>query len=226
MTHLLDMDIVLVILTTIIFLGSSRIEFCIRLVTFQGIMLGIIPIIIPNIPDGDAGYIILMAIITISIKGVILPWLLFRAWREANVSREVEPYVGFGASLIIGVVLLGISFFLSSRLQLPLTSPSKLIVPLAFLNFFAGIFAIASRRKALTQVLGYLILENGIYIFGITFVHNQPLLVEMGVLLDLLVGVFIMGITIFNINREFEHIDTDRLNMLKDAHYHSGENFQ
>ena len=75
---------------------------------------------------------------------------------------------------------------------------------------------IVSRRKALTQVLGYLVMENGIYAFGVGLVPGTPVLVELGILLDVLVAVFVMGITIFHINREFEHLDTSRLTTLSD----------
>ncbi len=73
-----------------------------------------------------------------------------------------------------------------------------------------------SRSKAVTQVLGYLVLENGIYCFGLGAAPRSPALVEMGILLDVFVAVFVMGITIYHINREFDHIDTDQLISLKD----------
>jgi len=100
---------------------------------------------------------------------------------------------------------------------LPHEPTSSLAMATSFFCVFSGLFLITSRRKAITQVLGYLSLENGIYVFGIVFVRHQPLLVEMGVLLDLIVGVFVMGIAIFHISREFDHIDVDRLNELKDV---------
>jgi len=90
------------------------------------------------------------------------------------------------------------------------------VVPLAFFTILAGLFLIVSRRTALTQVQGYLVLENGVYAFGVAMAQEAPLSVELGILLDIFVGVFIMGIIIFHISREFDHIDTDRLTALKD----------
>ena len=81
---------------------------------------------------------------------------------------------------------------------------------------YGRIAAIVSRRKAIMQTLGYLAMENGIYAFGLAFAVEEPLLVEMGVLLDVFVAVFVMGIAIHHISREFDHIDTDRLSALKD----------
>jgi hydrogenase-4 component E len=78
-----------------------------------------------------------------------------------------------------------------------------------------GFLVLVSRRKALTQVIGYLVIENGVYVFGQSVAAQMPFLVELGILLDLLVGVFVMGIVIHQINREFDHIDVDQLNLLK-----------
>ncbi len=90
------------------------------------------------------------------------------------------------------------------------------MIPGALFTILSGLFLIISRRKALTQVIGYLVLENGIYAFGAALAVEEPLVVEMGVLLDVFVAVFVMGITIHHISRDFDHIDTDRLSLLKD----------
>ena len=91
-----------------------------------------------------------------------------------------------------------------------------MLLPGALFTILTGLLIIVSRRKALTQVVGYLAMENGVYAFGAALAVEEPLLVEMGVLLDVFVAVFVMGITIYQINREFDHIDTDRLSELKD----------
>lgn len=89
------------------------------------------------------------------------------------------------------------------------------MIAVSLFSIMVGLFMIVARRLAITQVLGYLAMENGIYTFGLAFAEKEPLLVEMGILLDVFVGVFIMGIMIYHINREFDHIDTDRLSELK-----------
>jgi hydrogenase-4 component E len=90
-------------------------------------------------------------------------------------------------------------------------------VPVAISTVIVGLLVLTTRNKALTQVVGYLILENGIYIFGLSQAERVPFLVELGVLLDIFVGVFIMGIVVFHINREFDSLDSTRLSQLKDT---------
>jgi hydrogenase-4 component E len=93
---------------------------------------------------------------------------------------------------------------------------TKFLVPVALFTTMVGLLVIVGRKKAVMQALGYLVMENGIYAFGLAFAVEEPLLVEMGVLLDVFVAVFVMGIAIHHISREFDHIDTDRLSALKD----------
>ena len=210
----IDAVLVAVVLMNLLVLGSSRLATCIRCVAVQGILLGVMTFVAHE-GTGTLRTAIL-GIASIGVKGIAFPLLLFRALREAEVRREIEPYVGYNLSILIGLAMLAFSLWLSGRLPLPQTPVSSLIVPVALFTSLSGLFVIVSRKKALTQVLGYLVLENGIYAFGVGLVQSTPMLVELGVLLDVFVAVFVMGITIFHINREFDHIDTDRMALLKD----------
>ena len=89
-------------------------------------------------------------------------------------------------------------------------------MPYSLATLIIGFIVLTTRRKAITQVVGYLMLENGIYLFGLTQTESVPFLLELGVLLDVFVGVFIMGIVVFHINREFDSIDSARLTELSD----------
>lgn len=210
MTNLI---LVLVVLTNLKLLGSSRLGASIRVVALQGVVLGLLPIL-AYLQDLSVHFV-LLAIGTITLKGIVFPWLLFRAVREAEVAREIEPYVGYVASLVAGVLALGVSFWMCTRLTMPTNIASPWLAPVALFSIFAGLFLIVARKRALNQVLGFLVLENGIYTFGIGIVAETPFLVELGVLLDVFVAVFVMGIAVYHINREFDHIETDRLDRLK-----------
>lgn len=214
MTRWLELLLVLLTATNLLLLGSSRLTACIRFVSIQGVLLAFLPLLANA--DGLHARLVLLAVGSMGVKGVAFPWLLSRAVREAEVRREVEPYVGYTHSILLGIIALGASLWLGSRLEVPRPLVSPMVVPVALSMILIGLFLIVSRRKALSQVLGYLVMENGIYAFGVALAQEQPFLVEMGVLLDVFVGVFVMGITMFHINRTFDHIDTDRLSTLKD----------
>jgi len=210
----IDSALVLLILTNLLLLGSSRIRTCIRVVAVQGILLGLLALVARR--GAPSPHVMLLAAGSIGLKGLLFPWLLFRARREANVRREPRPFVGYQVSILAGIVAMGVSLWLGRRLPLPVEVISGLVVPTALFTILCGLFLMVGRKTALAQVLGYLVLENGIYAFGVAVVQEAPLLVELGVLLDVFVAVFVMGITIFHISREFDHIETDRLAALKE----------
>lgn len=214
MEPLIHLLMVVLILANLRLLGGSRLNVCIVTVAAQGVALGLLPLLLH--PHTLTLHGVAVAVVAIVLKGVLFPWLLRRALREAGVQREVAPYVGFTPSMLFGVLALGLGAALAHRLPLPAPDSSPLLVPVAFATMLTGLFLIVARRQALMQVVGYLALENGIFAFGAVVMKEAPLLVEMGILLDIFVAVFVMGIMVFHISREFDHTDTERLSELKD----------
>jgi hydrogenase-4 component E len=214
-TSTIDAILIGFVLTSFVVLGASRFGSCIRVVALQGVLLGLFTLAAHEAEPSLRTY--LLAAASTGLKGIAFPWLLSRALRDAEVRREVEPMVGYGPSVVMGLVGLAAALWLAARLPRPsVPVASSLIVPVALFTMLTGLFLIVGRRQALMQVLGYLVMENGIYTFGIGVVPGTPMLVELGVLLDVFVGVFVMGIAIFHISRAFDHIDTERLRALKD----------
>lgn len=209
-----DTALVLLALTSMLLVASSRLTRGIRIVAFQGVLLGALTLVLHQ--HELSVRTLMLAAAIVGLKGVAFPRLLSRVLEGAEIRREVEPLIGYISSLLLGALTLAVSFWLSTRLPLPAPAVSALIVPVALFTTLAGLFLIVTRRTALTQVLAYLVLENGIFLFGIGLVRHTPMLVELGVLLDVFVAVFVMGIAIFHINREFDHIDTDQLTVLRD----------
>jgi hydrogenase-4 component E len=209
-----DTILVCLVLTGFVLLGSSRLLRHIRIVAAQGVLLALLTLAAHQ--HALSARVLVLAVTIATLKGAAFPWLLSRVLRTADVRREVEPFVSYNVSLLIGGLTLPVAFWLSARLPLPAPPISSLVVPVAFFTTLLGLFVIVSRRKALTQVLGYLVLENGIYVFGVGLTADVPMVVEFGVLLDVFVAVFVMGIAIFHINREFDHIDADQLAALHD----------
>jgi hydrogenase-4 component E len=210
----IDAILVGLILTNFVLLGSSRFGSCIRVMALQGVLLGLLTLAAWE--DHASLRAPLLALASATLKGLAFPWLLSRVLRDAEVRREVEPLVGYGLSTVIGTLALAASLWLADRLPHPALPISSLVVSVSLFTMLAGLLLIVSRRQALMQVLGYLVMENGIYAFGVGLVQGTPMLVELGVLLDVFVAVFVMGIAIFHINQEFDHIDTERLQTLRD----------
>lgn len=217
MNQYAELILLTVVLLDVYLLATSRLKAAIGTVAVQGGLIALLPL-------ADAGHVTwgllrhvgLLSLGTLLLKAVLIPWLLLRAMRLAKVKREVEPYVSMHVSVLLGALMVGVSFWMGSVLVLPRPAPSPLIVPVALSTLLLGFLVIVTRRKAITQVIGYLTLENGIFIFGQCLESQMPFVVELGILLDILVGVFVMGIAINHISREFDNIDTDSLSTLKD----------
>lgn len=202
-----------VFLTAFLLLLLVRIPEAIRMVALQGALLSLVPLAAKGFLWD--GHILFMAATTFAIKAVAIPLLLFRSLREAEIETAPEGYRGFYYSALAGGGVALLAFSLSFPSPPPPFPP--LVFPAALSVVLIGFLLLVSRTRAVLQVVGFLVLENGIFLFGMTIVSEFPVTVEMGVLLDLLVGVFVMGIMIYHINRTFDHIDTRVLSTLKDT---------
>jgi hydrogenase-4 component E len=194
-------------------LGSSRLPSLIRTVAAQGVVLGVLPLLLEH----EFRWMVwIVAISTIAIKGFVIPGLLRRAMRAAHIDREVEPLLGFIPSLLLGAAATIGAVALGGALPLLPEHARTLLVPGAFATLISGLLLLMGRSKAISQVCGYLILENGIYLFGMLLIHATPLLVEAGILLDLTVGVFVIGNIADRIQRAFDSLDTRKLTTLRE----------
>lgn len=194
-------------------LGSSRMPMVIGAMSAQGIALGLMPLLIEEHSDWR---VILVAAATVAVKGFVIPHLLRRAMRTAQIDREVEPIIGFVPSLLLGAGGTIAALALAQTLPLLPEHSGSLLVPGALASVFTGFVLLVGRVKAITQVCGYLILENGIYLFGLLLLHATPMFVEAGILLDVTVGVFVIGIIVDRIQRAFDSLDTRKLTALRE----------
>ena len=208
-----DFLIALTILSNFVMVATSRVNKAIQIAVVQGVLLGLIPLAMGL---GKHLHILFMVAAAIAVKGWLIPFLLRRALEKVHIHREVDPYVGYTVSLMLCALGTGLSLILAHMLPLKGGTSVILLVPAALSTLFTGFLMLVSRRKALTQVVGFLILENGIYLFGLLLVEDMPMLVETGILLDLFVGVFVMGIVINHIRTAFDSTDTRHLAELKD----------
>jgi hydrogenase-4 component E len=210
-----DMVFILVVVIDLFTLASSRLNAAIRAVALQGALLSVLPLLLASW-EHEIGHVLVLSLGAFAIKAILIPLLMFRAIREAAIRREVEPIIGFVPSMILGGVGVALAFAFSRGLPLPSPERHAFLVPTALATVWTGLLLVVSRKKAVNQVLGFLILENGVFVFGLLLAEFMPVMVEAGVLLDLFAAVFVMGIVMFHINREFSSLDTEKLTALKD----------
>ncbi len=197
----------------LIALGSSRLPSVVRVMASQGVVLGLLPLVI----ERDFHWLVaVVGAITIVVKGIVIPTLLLRAMRAANIEREIEPVIGFVPSLLLGAVGTIAAVAVAHKLPLLPEHIDTLLVPGSLASIFTGFILLVGRVKAISQVCGFLILENGIYLFGLLLLRSTPLLVESGILLDVTVGVFVIGIIVDRIQRAFDSLDTRKLTVLRE----------
>jgi hydrogenase-4 component E len=205
---------VIVLVLNLFALGTSRLQALIRIVAAQGAVLGVLPILVHQHLSLAP---FLMAAAIVLIKGIAIPAIMMRALRDAQIKREVEPLIGLLPSIMLGAVATVFAILFAG--QLPLAKglhEDALLVPASIATVLVGFILLTSRYKALSQIVGYLVLENGIFIFGMLLIEAMPLVVEMGVLLDMFVGIFVICIIVNHINRAFSSLDTRKLVSLKE----------
>jgi len=213
MTSLADQLLVLTLLLNFIMLGTSRLGFSVRAVAVQGVVLALLPAVIHPFSWHLVGIVVGMLL----AKGVVIPLMIMNAIRKAEIRREIEPFIGFIPCLVLGAVFTALAFAFAQNLPLAPEHKGLLFVPASVATFLCGFLLLMARRKAISQIIGYLLMENGIFIFGLLLAEAMPVMVEAGALLDLLVGIFVMGIVINHISREFSSLDTSRLTTLREG---------
>lgn len=220
MITLSEIALALFLIGDIVLAGVSRLRSAIRFVAMQGLVVGILPILVWDwAQEGCPGARIwIVVLVNALVKGVCLPILLTYAVRKARTRRELEPMLSFPLSqLIVFVMAIG-AFIVGRLLQVHTSCASELAVPVALTTMGTGLLLICGRKKAITQVIGFLVLENGISVFGAAIFLEYGIVVELGILLDVFALVFILGIAVFQISRTFSSTDTDQLNHLGDTH--------
>lgn len=215
MTNILNLFIGLAMGFNLLALASSRLPSVIRAAALQGMVLGILPLLLEQ---EFRWMVVVVAVGTIVVKGFVIPHLLRRALRAANIDREVQPLIAFVPSLLLGATATIGAVALARGGVLPLHGgqAGSLLVSGSFATVVGGFLMLIGRAKAISQVCGYLILENGIYLFGLLLINSMPLLVEAGILLDLIVAVFVIGIIMDRIQKEFDSLDTTKLTTLRE----------
>ena len=210
-SKIMQLLIAFILVSTFMILGSTRLYSCVRAFGIQSFLLACVAGIVAYSTGKNDIYIV--ALLTLIIKSAVIPYIFIYIIREIKVKREVELYVNISPSIIIGGILVVISYYLIRSISI-ISELSSLALSASVSLVSIGLFIMISRKKALMQMLGILIMENGLFLGAISLTNGMPLLVELGIFFDVLIGVLIMGILIFRINKTFESIDTDMLKTL------------
>jgi hydrogenase-4 component E len=191
---------------------ANRLLTYIRIIAFQGFLLFGVAFI--ELIEINMANLIFVLLETIIIKAIAIPMFLKYILDKNNITREAEPFVSnFVSVVIVTIIILG-SFFLTNAVQD--TYVRKIFFIVAFSALFTGLYIIITRRKIITHVMGYMVLENGVFVLSLAVGNKMPMVVNTGILLDIFVSVILLGIFADKIGDVFEEQDVEQLRNLKD----------
>lgn len=199
---------------TILLIVRARLEGQVRAFALQSFVLALLSVLIAIY----TGSLELFAVGTalVIVKVIVIPRVLDRAVAKIGISRVAAPYLGTAPALIVCALLAIIAFYVMTPIAASNPLPTADAMPLAFAGVLIGFFIIVERRRAVTQILGFLMLENGIFLLALLTTYGVPFIVEMGVFLDVLVAVLIMEVFVYHIKDNFDSIDVGQLGNLKE----------
>ena len=213
---LIDIFAAAILVTAFLIVSSRSLVFYIRLFALQSFFLGVVALLVV-LGYGET-HILIAAVLTIAIKAIAIPVVLTRVIDRIHVQKEIRFSISITASLLLcgGIVILADSVA-QSILRSPNadTSAVSRVLSVSIAMMLIGLFIMMTRRKALTQIVGLLTMENGVFLSGLSITYGMPLIVEIGIFFDILVAVLILGVFVFRINKTFESISIDSLRSLR-----------
>jgi hydrogenase-4 component E len=209
----------LVLVLQIAAVGQRWLVSSIRIFAVQSFLLAAIAGIIAYF--NHASHIYVAVFLTLVLKAGLLPWLLEGLVKKIRIRREIEPLINAPLSILIAGCLTLVAYVVAASFYHPEESTGRAALghntlAVAIALFLIGFFTMLNRRKALTQVLGLLSLENGLFLAAISLTYGMPLVVELGIFFDVLVGVLVLGILVFRIREAFDSMDVSKLRKLRE----------
>lgn len=203
----------LALITGIALLWRRSLDAYIKAFRWQSVVLSAMFVLVAY--GGSDWQLYAMAIVFFVLKVVLIPKYLRRLERRVGAERESQPYINIATSLLFSGLLVLLAYAITRPLVAVSQLPTRGALPLAMGLIFVGLFVVVTRRKALTQVVGFLVLENGIALLAMLGTYGIPLIIELGVFLDVLMGFLAMQVFVYHIHGTFESIDVEQLNRLK-----------
>lgn len=208
----LDFIAVGILLTVVAMTALRRIESCVKAYTLNSWFLSLLVLMMAYMA-GEA-HLYVAAGLTFLSKGVFIPHFIRRIVRQLRVTHDVEPTISNTLSLAISGILAA-TVYASFREGVIVSGLSKNMLQISLTVLLIGLFVMITRGKAIIQVIGLLFMENGLFLAGFSLTFGMPIIIELGILFDVLMGVIILGIFAVQIKRAFASTDLDRLTILK-----------
>ncbi|HUI45490.1 MAG TPA: hydrogenase [Nitrospirota bacterium] len=209
---IIDFISVGILLTAVILNAFKSIESYVKSYTVNSWLLaGLIAVVAVLVGET---HLYIAALLTLATKGIIIPLFLRGIVRRMRVTHEIQPYLSNSLSLAISGVLVAV-VYASLKEGIFITGFSKNVLQISIAVILISLFVMITRKKALTQAIGLLFMENGLFLAGFSLTFGMPTMIELGVLFDMLMGVIILGIFAIQIKRAFASADLDKLTVLK-----------
>lgn len=204
----------LLLLIAFAMLAQRRILSLINLFAWQGALLALSTFIVAL--STAQPHLFYSAGLTLLLKVLLLPWLLHRLIRRLNVRWDVETLINIPTTMLVGIVLVIFAFNLAAPISQLAEGLTRGLIGIALASVLLSLLMMLTRRKAVSQVVAFLSLENGLFFAATSATQGMPLVVELGIALDVLVATFIFGIFFFQIRETFDSLDIHHLEKLKD----------
>lgn len=204
----------LVLLTAFALLAQKRIYSLISLFAWQGLFLSINTALVGYVSDNRHLYI--SSVLTLSLKVFLLPYILYALIRRLKIRKEVESIVNIPTTMFIGIALVIFSYHLTAPVRELSTLITRSTLAIALATVMLGLLMMITRKHAVTQIIGFLAMENGLFFAATSATYGMPLVVELGVALDILIAAFIFGIFFFQINTTFDSLNIEYMSRLKE----------
>ncbi|MDD2914007.1 MAG: formate hydrogenlyase [Gallionella sp.] len=195
-------------------LSQRRILSLINLFALQGLVLSLSTFVVAF--STNQQHLYYSAGLTLLLKVLVLPWLLHRLIRKLNVRWDVETLINIPTTMLVGIALVIFAFNLAAPISQLSESITRGLIGIALASVLLSLLMMLTRRKAVPQVVGFLAMENGLFFAATSATHGMPLVVELGIALDVLVATFIFGIFFFQIRETFDSLDISNMEKLKD----------
>ncbi|MBU1237699.1 MAG: formate hydrogenlyase [Gammaproteobacteria bacterium] len=213
--QLINLCASVILLLAFAMLAQRRVMQLINLFALQGLVLCLSTLIVA-VTTGQH-HLYYSAGLTLALKAILLPWILHRLVRKLYVKWDVESLVNVPTTMLVGVVLVMIAFNVAQPISLLSQTVSRGTLGIALAVVMLAFVMMITRTKAIPQVVGFLAMENGLFLAATSATYGMPMVVELGIALDVLVGVIILGVFFFQIRDQFDSLDISHMEKLKDG---------